>query len=481
MAGELEFTLGLEVSGFLHSMGLGHGSILGLERAAHGLHAVMEKTFGAIEQAGELEHLARRTGESVGNLFRLEEGFKAAGVSADTVGGSLFMMQKALGGVNEEGEDTSNIFSKLGLSINDLKRKGGAGAFQDIIGALSKLDQSSASKAASGIFGRMGAANAVQISRSGKDFAEAMAAAGEQGVVFERMAGSADRLHQNMLAVKRQVTGLFAGMGEGAVVAVEMLSEKLASINLTQLGLRIGDEITAAFEAVRLDQFGEYFRLTLQKVTFDVANFFGKMLQDALSNKQDPNAPGGNGSFGDKTMELVRGGLTAAAGSVLLAGGAIGVPGMQKAGDFMAEKSMEHFGESFGWVAKAADSAADIGKAGVQGGMGGVNPYAAPREAMKAGLLGSATGRRVAADHKGEQETDLEDMLFGKGLKHKTEGNAFEKMGFATNGGGGPQQETARNTGKMVDLLTDLRNAGFRRPDNEPLVDPSFMAINLPL
>ena len=479
MAGVLEFTLGLEVSGFLHSMGLGSGAILGLERAAHGLHAVMEKTFGAIEQAGELEHLARRTGESVGNMFRLEEGFKAAGVSADTVGGTLFMMQTALGGVNEEGEDTSNIFSKLGLSINDLKRKGGAGAFQDIIGALSKLDQSSASKASSGIFGRMGSANAVQISRSGKDFAEAMAAAGEQGVVFERMAGSADRLHQNMLAVKRQVTGLFAGMGEGAVAAVEMLSEKLASINLTQLGLRIGDEISAAFEAVRLDQFGEYFRLTLQEVTFDVANFFGKMLQDALK-KPDDKEEGGKGSVYEKTLELVRGGLTAAAASVLLAAGEVVDPGITGAGDFMAEKSMEHFGESFGWVAKLANSAADIGKAGVQGGMGGVNPYAAPREAMKAGLLGSATGRRVAADHKGEQETDLEDMLFGKGLKHKTEGNAFEKMGFATNGGGGPQQETARNTGKMVDLLTDLRNAGFRRPDNEPLVDPSFMAINLP-
>jgi hypothetical protein len=109
MAGVLQFTLGLEASEFLSKLGLGEGKILSLAAAGEGLRAVMDRTWGAIEQAGALEHLSKRTGESAGHLYQLEEGFKACGVSAESVGGTLFFMQKALGGVNEMGESTDDI------------------------------------------------------------------------------------------------------------------------------------------------------------------------------------------------------------------------------------------------------------------------------------------------------------------------------------------------------------------------------------
>src|ERR1035438_2836463 len=139
MAGVLQFTLGLEVSNFLHECGLSSAAILGLERVGEGLRGVMERTWGAIEQAGALEHLSRRTGETAGNLYRMQEGFKAAGVGAEPLGMMLYQMQKSLGGVNEMGEDTSSIFMRLGLSVASLKKQGGAGAFQEIIASLGKL------------------------------------------------------------------------------------------------------------------------------------------------------------------------------------------------------------------------------------------------------------------------------------------------------------------------------------------------------
>jgi hypothetical protein len=72
------------------------------------------------------------------------------------------------------------------------------------------------------------------------------------------------------------------------------------------------------------------------------------------------------------------------------------------------------------------------------------------------------------------------NVEFGSGLHHKTEGNVFERMGF--NGGNvGPAQETAKNTGKLVDLMTQLRNAimsGDRGLENATL---DYIQVNNPL
>ena len=346
MAGVLEFTIGLQVNEFLHNVGMSTEKLLSLEAIGEGLHRVFERVSAAIEQGTALEHLSRRSGETAGNLYKLQQGLEAAGVSAGELPTMLFMMQKALGGVSEMGESTADVFHKLGLNIADLKRQGPAEAFSAIMGRMGGLTQDSAAKASSMIFGRMGAGSAVQVSRSPEEFREAVAASARQADIFERMAGSAGRFHASMLGVKREVGGLFAGLAEGVLPALNSLGEKLGSINLTKFGLRIGDEITAAFEAVRLEKFGEYFKLTLQSATFDVANFFGRMLQDALGNKQ------GGGSFGSRLGH----GL---AGAAALLGAAPFELGSQMAGGAggnpLAELAFSQLSKSFGWVANAAN------------------------------------------------------------------------------------------------------------------------------
>ena len=93
----------------------------------------------AIERGAHLEDLSARTGESVANLYQLEEAFKRAGLAADSVPGTILRVRKALSGVNELGGETNSIFAALGLDRASLAKDDPLDAIQKISGALSRL------------------------------------------------------------------------------------------------------------------------------------------------------------------------------------------------------------------------------------------------------------------------------------------------------------------------------------------------------
>jgi hypothetical protein len=128
MNGVLAYTLGLEAGGFnaaITGANQNLGSFLSTAARVTGVTALTAAAIGgakqlldlvggigeAFERGAHFEHLSKRTGETVQNLFLLEKGFKAAGLPADNLGHVLFMLQKAMGGVNEMGESTSEIFT----------------------------------------------------------------------------------------------------------------------------------------------------------------------------------------------------------------------------------------------------------------------------------------------------------------------------------------------------------------------------------
>ena len=79
----------------------------------------------------------------------------------------------------------------------------------------------------------------------------------------------------------------------------------------------------------------------------------------------------------------------------------------------------------------------------------------------RVGTAASGTGKRA-----GE-----EDVQFGGGLNHRTEGNVFEKMGFNM-GGEAPMNEVAKNTARTVDAIDQLREAILEGWKNGDVVQP---------
>jgi hypothetical protein len=402
------------------------------------------------------------------------------------------------------GESTDDVFKRLGLSVSDLKKKGSAGAFQDIIASLSRLNQSSASKAASGIFGRMGAANAVQISRSGKEFAEAMAEAAPMSYVFDRIAKSAALIERTVMAIKRNFGGLFAGIAEGAIPGIQKALDMLKSIDLTSIGQKIGKVIGAVGDAIGSGQLTELLTLSLA-AGFEQGAFYGERLivtfgaglaaaiPEALAAGFQASAAvleaAGQFLFNTAAQnkiarlrkeisEIQQGkGLNA----LIPAGNrALMVGARQKEID-EAEMGINDMqaGISQNRSARAKSAAVNIQKALTEGmgaagdawsGMG-----AAPTDSLNRlkEFLAKFKSNGLALGTKTEDIAG-EDLTFGKGLSHRTEGNVFEKMGFVTDGAGGAQQEIVRNTARTVDAIDQLREIITYNREHGDMVQPGM-------
>ena len=259
--GVLQFALGLQTGGFLSSLSSASNATNAFFGVAAGSFAGF--TAGIMEGIGKgaaLEKLHKQTGESVGDLYRLEKGFEAVDVAAENVGPAVLAMQRALGGTNELGENTADIFRRMGLSATELKRVGAAQQITQITTALGKLNSSDASKAASSIFGRQNAASMLQIARSADDFQKAIKEAGPQAAVFERVAASFSKIDRLVVSIKSNFGNFFVGIAAGltpeldaALTKIKGFSDKVGpaiagAVASGHVGDLLDDALEAGFE-----------------------------------------------------------------------------------------------------------------------------------------------------------------------------------------------------------------------------------------
>src|ERR1043166_6815755 len=258
MANLLQFTLGMATGGFISAIDKAKGALAGLTGGTLSLGAAAEGVWHAIEHGAALQQLSKRTGQSVGDLFELQRGFRAVGLSSDDVGSAIYQFNKALGGVNEAGESTTDIFSRLHLKIRDLKALAAPQQFEAITKSLARLDQASATKAASLLFGRGEAANMLQLARSSQEFGEAIKKAAEQSKVFERNAKSWEQVSMAVGALRYTLESLWSGVAEGVVPMVQQIVDWLDKIDLSKFGKRIGDVFKTVTEAFREGAIGGF-------------------------------------------------------------------------------------------------------------------------------------------------------------------------------------------------------------------------------
>jgi len=119
--------------------------------------AVTTGVKSALDAGGKLTDAMARTGAKGQGLVIMGQMFKNAGLEAENVAPALNKMQKALAGVNEDGEPTSDAFQKLGLSIGELSLMDPVAAFQKLGTAIAGIpDPAKRAEAAISIFGKSG-------------------------------------------------------------------------------------------------------------------------------------------------------------------------------------------------------------------------------------------------------------------------------------------------------------------------------------
>jgi hypothetical protein len=479
MAGVLEFTLGLQASEFLSGLGLAQGHILSLAGAGEMLHKAFEKVFQAFEQGAALEHLSRRTGETVGNFYRLQQGLQAAGASAESLPSMLFMMQKSLGGVSEMGESTADVFHKLGLNISELKRLGPAEAFGKIMERMGTMSQESAVKASSMIFGRMGAGTAVQVSRSSSEFGQEFKDAARQAEIFERAGAAFAKIQRTILNIKDEIAGFWAGIAEGAAPAVQTVLDWLRKIDLTSIGTRIGKVLGAITEAIASGEGTALLKESFEAAFEQIGNYAMRMFNGVFAvlvtriTQVAAEMPKIFGVIAPGITAALTGSIKTFAGEMLLTlSNAAQALGQNKLAMTLARSGADVAASS----SRGSDEAAAKAKSGLNeilmgtvadmGELGSAfkgawndtgSPFGTDSTAKLQAHLGKLMARvGTAGSSEGARASD-EDVNFGKGLTHRTEGNAFEKMGFVMGGGGGPIQDVVKNTARTADAIDQLR------------------------
>ena len=289
MAGVLQFTLGLETSKFLSQIGLSSGSILSLAGVAKGLGAVFDQVGEKIRQGAALDALSKRTGASVAGIFQLQKAFAAVGLSSDAVAPSLAALNRALGGINDAGEDTKSVFAAVGLSVKALEAKGPAAAFRDILEAMSKMDQTTAAAFSSKVFGRGISSDMVQASRSLAEFNATIADSGPQARAFQRVAALFNDIANAFEKLKDKLAPIWMVIAEKVGPELKRLLDYINAFDLQPLANKLGRIFDAFKASFGTSDFSELLRLSvgaaLEQSQFYAAKFaatFGAALAAAI-------------------------------------------------------------------------------------------------------------------------------------------------------------------------------------------------------
>ena len=240
-------------------------SLIGLSFAAFkSAQGFTDALKGVFESGKELRTLSMITGQSITDLITLRRVFKEAGISADSLPHNLILLQKSLGGINEEGEPTAYVFRQLGLSIDNLKKLSAPEQLEQIGAAISKLPtQSERAATAMKIFGR-GGAEMLAVLSDPKAIESAKTSLGSYAALMERDSALFTKITNSLEILSTKVKGFFVGFADKVAPGLDSLLDKIKGINLTGLGQQIGSLFAVVSEAFKGGSFTEIISLSLE-------------------------------------------------------------------------------------------------------------------------------------------------------------------------------------------------------------------------
>ena len=234
--------------------------------------------MSAIEMGDEMKNLAGRTGASIPFLVDLQKLLKNSGVSSMSGAVALQNMQRALTGVNADGEPTNDMLARLKLNVDDLMKMTPEQQFLAIGTAISKLSTSAEQTAASfSIFGRAGASLKGVFKEAG--FTELGTKQSQLGVSLAKNADNFSKISAKLRDSGSFFRGFFVEMaGAVAPSILELFKFFEGGDMLTGFGAKLGEQIRFGVE-VLTGAFKSGIIFDLLKASFETA---GVVLEDLL-------------------------------------------------------------------------------------------------------------------------------------------------------------------------------------------------------
>lgn len=205
---------------------------------------------GAADFAGQMSDLGAQTGQSVRDVVLLQQAFKNAGLGSEAVGQSLNLLQKALTGLNEEGKPTSEVFARLGLSIESLKHMSATDQLEAISAAIAGLPTpADQARAAMEMFGRSGG-RMLALLKDSSAFDTARTMVGGLAESIGQNVEKLDAFSDSIGALDTKKMTFFAGFANGLAGDLGRASEAINAIDLTNIGTQAGEVTAGLIEMV---------------------------------------------------------------------------------------------------------------------------------------------------------------------------------------------------------------------------------------
>ena len=280
--GGLLTTLGL--------VGVGFGAL----KSAEGFADALKGVFSAGKDLATMHAI---TGQSITDIVTLRKAFQEAGLSPESLEGNLIKLQKALGGVNEEGQPTAFAFQQLGLSIEALKGESALEQIKQVTSAIAALGTDADRTAkATAIFGKAGAE---MKAINPEAIEEAKASMAGYAAIMERNAGMFKKITNTLESLSAKMKGFFVGVAGPVGEVLLPLLQKLNSFKLTGLGQQLGQEIALGMNILTSGKLGELMGLSLEIGAKTGGNFLIESMVDAVNVLAVVGEPGFWGDVGN--------------------------------------------------------------------------------------------------------------------------------------------------------------------------------------
>jgi hypothetical protein len=232
----------------------------------------------AIEMGDEMKNLSARTGASIPFLVDFQKILKNAGVSGMTGAVAIQNLQRALTGINADGEPTNDMIKRLGLNLDEMANMTEEQKVLQTGIAIMKLGNASERTTASfAMFGRAGASmNAVFQDPA---FLELGTKQSQLGISLAKNADNFSKISAKLRDSGSFFRGFFVEMA-GAVAPSILEIFKLFEGNdmLTGFGAKLGEQIRFGLE-VLIGAFRSGMIFDLLKTSFEAS---GVVLKDLL-------------------------------------------------------------------------------------------------------------------------------------------------------------------------------------------------------
>ncbi|MEQ1861997.1 MAG: hypothetical protein ABMA13_18925 [Chthoniobacteraceae bacterium] len=247
-------------------------AFIAIRAAAGVVTAGFDRFKQALDVGGQLNDLSANTGIAVADLVVLQQEFANAGKSAEDIGPVFGKMAKTL-----QGGSADDTIKKLGINLEELKKKTPAEQFRTLGAAINTIQDPSQKAAASmEIFGRSGAELLSLFSSDG--FGDAASQVGSQAQILAKDAALFDDVGDKLALTGLKVRGFWVGVAEKVAPVLKPLLDKFASLDLASWGQKAGEAVAFIVQAFADGKVGDIL-FTSAKIAFaNAVNFLAGTL-----------------------------------------------------------------------------------------------------------------------------------------------------------------------------------------------------------